>query len=241
MTACTWAKEGILVSLYDEAGLAGEQFRKLQVKIRALRRAAGGRLASIAVTSPLTGDGKTACSANLAIALSREPGRKVLLLDCDLRKARIGRFVEPPPARGLADVLAGRAAIEETAVEMPGGVLDVVAAGSLRDNGGPPRALRAERLKELLAELADRYEFVVCDAPPLLPTADAAALSEICDGTLLVIRAGATPRPAAARALASVNKQKLIGFLLNAVPESQLGRYYYSGYDDGEGKQVTGA
>lgn len=231
MNKGTWVKNDVLVALYDQTGMGSEQFRKLQVKLRALRHATGGKLTSIVVTSPLMAEGKTACATNLALALSVEPSRRVLLMDCDVRKPRIHSYVERPPARGLLDVLAGRASISEVASTMPGGNLDVVVLPfSVGTNGDRPHALPIERLKELLRSLASTYEFVICDAPPVLPTADAGGLVNICDGALMVVRAGVTPRPAAAKALEAIDRNKLIGFLLNAVPESRMGRYYYKYY-----------
>ncbi|HET9481604.1 MAG TPA: AAA family ATPase [Candidatus Polarisedimenticolia bacterium] len=235
MTEGIWARDEVLVSLFDQAGLAGEQFRKLQARLRALKNATGGSLTTIVVTSPLMGEGKTACAANLAVALSGEPDRRVLLLDCDVRKPRVHAFLEQAPRRGLLDLLEGRCKFSEAVMTMPGGTLDVVTLPApSAGNGARPHSLPIEQLKVLLGSLKKNYEFIICDSPPLLPTADAGALADICDGTIMVIRAGATPRPAAARALASINKQKLIGFLLNGVLESRMGSYYYKYYGEDE-------
>ncbi len=231
-----WAHREILVSLLDEQGMAGEQFRKLRVKLRALKTATGGSLVSVVITSPLTGEGKTACAANLAITLSREKGSRVLLMDCDARKPRIHEFLEVTPEHGLLDVLDGHCTDAEATVSMPGGTLDVISmASAYNANGhGRPTELPLERLKKRIAELTPSYDFIVVDAPPLLPTADAGGLVNICDGALLVVRAGTTPRPAVTRALASMDKAKLIGFLLNGVPERGMGRYYYKYYSEKE-------
>lgn len=226
-----WIRSDILVTLYDQSGMAGEQFRKLQVKLRALRHATGGSLSSIVVTSPLMGEGKTACAANLAVALSHEPERRVLLLDCDIRKPKVHTFLQELPPGGLLDVLAERMSVKEAAVTMPGGTLDVVAMPlPASGNGSRPSSLPIEKLKGILRTLAKEYEFVICDAPPVLPTADAGGLVNICDGALMIIRAGVTPRPAAAQAIAAIDKNKLIGFLLNGVPETKMGTYYYKYY-----------
>src|SRR5262245_45803096 len=100
MLSSGWVRDEILVSLYDQTGMGGEQFRKLQVKLRALKHATGGSLSSVVVTSPLMSEGKTACATNLALALSLEPARRVLLLDCDVRKPRIHTFLDRTPERG---------------------------------------------------------------------------------------------------------------------------------------------
>ena len=238
MLSGSWVKSEILVSLYDQTSMGGEQFRKLQVKLRALKHATAGRLTSVVITSPLMGEGKTACATNLALALSFEPTRRVLLIDCDIRKPKIHTFLQSPPVRGLLDVLAGKSSPEETVVTMPGGNLDVMALPYAAGvNGGRPHGLPIEKLKDLLLILGPRYEFIICDAPPVLPTADASGLVDICDGAIMVVRSGVTPRPAAAKALDSVNKAKLIGFLLNGVPESRMGRYYYKYYTEVDRKK----
>jgi len=228
-----WVRDGMLVSLYDQNSMAGEQFRKLQVKLRALKHATGGKLSTIVVTSPLMGEGKTACALNVAIALSYDQSdRRVLLIDCDVRKPKVHTFLEKPPGRGLLDLLDGKAALPEMVTTMPGRMLDIVLIPpSMGNNGTRPHSLPIEKLKELFKSLVSQYEFIVCDAPPILPTADAAGLVNICDGALMVVRAGVTPRPATGKALSAVDKTKLIGFVLNGVPETHMGRYYYKYYE----------
>jgi len=233
-----WRSSELLVSLNDRGSVAGEQFLKLQVKLRSLKHAMEGKLISIVVTSPLMGEGKTSCAANLALALAQEPGRRVLLLDCDVRKPKIHSFLMSVPTGGLLDLLKGSATVKQVAVTMPGNCLDIITLASPGStNGNRPQTLPIGKLDELLHDLVHRYEFIVCDAPPLLPTADATGLVDICDGTVLVVRAGVTPRPATSKALESINKKKLIGFVLNGVQESKMGRYYYQYYADAEKKK----
>jgi len=236
MNPVAWRRDPVLVSLFDAMGVAGEQFRKLQARLRALKNATGGKVTSIVVTSPLMSEGKTSCATNLALALANEPEKRVLLVDCDIRKPRIHDYLDTLPDWGLIEILEGKATFAKAAVTMPGGNLDVVVlCGGLRsDDSRRPTSLPMERLKVELAALAGRYEFVICDAPPVLPTADAGALVDICDGTLMVIRAGTTPRPAAAKAVSSIDKTKLIGFLLNGVDENRMGKYYYQYYSGAE-------
>jgi len=231
----SWNSDNPLVALHDQSSVIGEQFRKLQARMRALKRATEGKLSSIVVTSPLMGEGKTTCAANLAVSLAAEPGRRVLLLDCDLRKPQVHSFLDKVPTAGLLDLLDGRKESDDVAITMPGGNLDVIVLSARdRRNGTRPTSLPIERLKAVLKSLQSRYDFVVCDAPPLLPSADAGALVDICDGTILVVRSGVTPRPAATKALEAINKNKLIGFLLNAVPRKRMANYYYKYYSEEE-------
>ena len=238
MLSGSWIKSEILVTLYDRMSMGGEQFRKLQVKLRALKHATAGKLTSVVVTSPLMGEGKTACATNLALALASEPTRRVLLIDCDVRKPKVHTFLQTAPTRGLLDVLAGKAQLQDAVVTMPGGNMEVLTLPFVAGlNGNRPHGLPIEKLNDMLKSVASRYEFIICDAPPVLPTADAGGLVDICDGAIMVVRSGITPRPAAAKALAGIDKTKLIGFLLNDVPEARMGRYYYKYYADAEKKK----
>jgi capsular exopolysaccharide synthesis family protein len=226
-----WKTSEVLVALHDHTGLAGEQYRKLGLKIEALNETLAGSMKLVIVTSPLMGDGKTATAANLAITLAREEGRQVALVDCDVRNPRIHALFERAPRRGLLPVLTGSAtlasAVERTEV-VP---LDVYALPAGLGRRFDPMPL--ERIRSLFARLRDAYDLVVCDAPPVLPVADTAALARLADGVLVVVRAASTPRHAVAGALAAIDRNKLIGFVLNAVSERTVAAYYYP-YKEGE-------
>ncbi len=233
-----WVESELLASIYDRAGLAGEQYRKMGLKLEGLRDSLDGALCVILVTSPLMGEGKTATAANLAVALANTEGRRVALVDCDHINPRIWTLFQDPPKRGFMDILMSRTGIDEAVARTSRIPLDVLAL---------PRAsevridiLPIERVKAAFGQLRERYDFVVCDAPPILPVADTAALARLSDGILVVVRAGFTPRHAVGRALESIEKKKLIGFVLNGVAGRAMDPYYYYPYR-GEGGGGQGA
>ncbi len=226
-----WKQSDLLVALNDHTSLAGEQYRKLGLKIEALNETLAGTMKLVVVTSPLMGDGKTATAANLAITLAREEGRQVALVDCDIRNPRIHSLFQRAPRRGVFQVLTGGATLESAVERTEVVPLDVYALPSGLGRKLDPMPI--ERIRALFARLRDTYDLVVCDAPPVLPIADTAALARMADGVLVVVRAGGTPRHAVTQTLAAIDRNKLIGFVLNAVSERSVPAYYYPYRDEG--------
>ncbi len=226
-----WVRSEVLASLYNRSGLAGEQYRKMRIRLEGLKETLGGAMQLIVVTSPMMGEGKTATAANLAVSLAQEEGRKVILVDCDIRKPRLWSLFRRPPDRGLADVLAGGAHVADVVRATEDVPLDVLPIPRNSDDRIDP--MPVDRLKGLFRDLRERYDFIICDAPPVLPIADTAALARLSDGVVLVVRAGATPRHAVTRTLESLDRNKLVGFVLNAVSERAIDRYYYQYHVEG--------
>ncbi len=226
-----WKSSDVLAALNDHTSLAGEQYRKLGLKIEALNETLAGSMKLVVVTSPLMGDGKTTTAANLAVTLAREEGRQVALVDGDFRNPKIHSLFEKSPRRGLLAVLTGSAtlasAVERTEV-VP---LDVYALPPGLGRRFDPMPI--ERIRTLFSRLRDTYDLIVCDAPPVLPIADTAALARLADGVLVVVRAGRTPRHAVSETLAAIDRNKLIGFVLNAVSERGVAAYYYPYREEG--------
>jgi len=226
-----WGEKEVLVSLYDRTGLAGEQYRNLGLRIEGLKEALNGELNVLAVTSPLMGEGKTSTAANLAIALATGEGRRVVLLDGDLRNPNVWSLFEKPPAKGFLDLLLGRANVSEAIVPTEHGGLDVLALP--RASERRIEVLPVDRVRSVFKKLKQEYDFIVVDSPPYLPVADTAALVRMADGVVLVVRAGQTPRAAVQRVLDLIDRQKLIGFVLNAVVGRAVDPYYYPYHGNG--------
>jgi protein-tyrosine kinase len=206
-----------------------EQFRTLRSRLYQLR--ASQPLRTILVTSSLQGEGKTFVTANLAQAIVRQPDRRALIIDADLRCARVHTLIGGPPAPGLTDYLRGEA--DEMAVIQHGleGNLCFIAGGNEVTN--PSELLSNGLLKKLLDRLAPVFDWIILDSPPCLPVADATILADVCDGILLVVRSGLTPGPTAQRACQELQGRNVVGVVLNAIQESQTyGSYYYGGYGD---------
>jgi capsular exopolysaccharide synthesis family protein len=200
---------------------AAEQFRTLRSRLYHLRSENAMRV--ILITSPIAGDGKTFVASNLARAIVRQADRRVLLVDADLRSARLHLPLGAAEEPGLSDYLAGAA--DELAIIQHGekGGLYFAPAGKAANNAS--ELLSNGRWKSFIESTAPCFDWIIIDSPPCLPVADATVIASLCDGVLLVLRTGATPTTAAEKACQELRKQNLIGVVLNGADEAALGSY----------------
>jgi protein-tyrosine kinase len=209
---------------------AAEQFRTLRSRLYQLRNAQN--LKTILMTSSVPGEGKTFVTTNLSQAIVRQPDRRALIIDGDLRCARLHAPLGAPNSPGLGEYLRGEAG--ELAIIQHGqeGNLCFIAGGS--EVSDPSELLSNGRLKKLLDLVTPVFDWVIIDSPPCLPVADATILANYCDGILLVVRAGSTASAVAQRACQELQGRNVIGVVLNAVEQSHMyGSYYYQGYGYG--------
>jgi len=181
---------------------------------------------AIVVTSSLPGDGKSTMAANLAVSLAAA-GRRVVLLDCDLRRPMVASVFGLPEGAGLTDVLAGRAELDDVVHNIGAGRnLAVIAAGRVPPN--PSEVLGSNRMHALIRSLTE-HALVIMDSPPLLPVTDAAVLSTAADGALVVVNAGKTTYDMLHKALENLGKANArpLGIVLNRVPRRSGGYYGY--------------
>lgn len=178
------------------------------------------------VTSPSPGEGKTQTTTNLAAVLA-QAGQRVILVDLDLHRPRQHKSFNLSQKKGVTSALLSehlnpRAHLQKTVV--PG--LLVLTSGSLPPN--PSELLNTTRMKALLAALKEQADIVLIDSPPVTALADAAILSTLSDGVLVVLDAKKTRRDMAKRALKALQQvnAKVIGIVLNRMP-TQAGYYYY--------------
>ena len=181
----------------------------------------------ILITSALPRDGKSLQSANIAVSFA-QMGKKVLLIDADMRKARVHEIFGLKRSPGLSEYLAGNESRPQS-TEITG--LEVFTAG--RSCPNPSELLGSKRMKELLEseKAKDDFDMIIIDSPPILSVADAAILSAVTDGVILVVNAGTTPKPAIQRAIQQLSdvEAKLIGCVLNNM-DFEKESYYYSHY-----------
>ncbi|NWF24836.1 polysaccharide biosynthesis tyrosine autokinase [Streptomyces sp. PKU-EA00015] len=202
------------VSLRDDThSPRAEGFRKLRVN---LQFAEVGRPPKvIAVTSPLPREGKSSVSVNLAATLAEE-GARVCLIDCDLRRPSVHSALGLVRDAGLTTVLVGKAGVRE--VLQSAGSFSVLTSGMIPPN--PTQILGSAQFASVLHDLAEDFDHIVVDTPPVLPFADTPAMAQAVDGYLLVARAGRTSRGQildALRILERVNVP-VLGAVLNAAP-----------------------
>lgn len=222
------------VNVFFNADLSvhgAEQFRTLRSRLYQLR--ANQSLRTLLVTSAVPGEGKTFVTANLAQAIVRQPDRRALIIDADLRCARLHLPLGAPTTPGLTDYLRGEAD-EMTVIQhgQEGGLCFIAGGSEVTD---PSELLSNGRLKKLLDRVTPVFDWVILDSPPCLPVADATILADLCDGVLLVVRAGSTPSPTAQRACQEMHRRNVVGVVLNAVQESDVyGSHYYQNYSYGQ-------
>lgn len=210
------------ISLLHPDSFVAEQFRSLRARLDSL--AAQRPLRTLAIASALPGEGKTTAAVNLALVSSMAVGRRVLLVDCDLRKPKVHTALGLRPEMGLAEILAGQATPDRAILKVDGCELHVLPVRGTPPN--PSELLGSERMRTLLEELARGYDQVILDMPPTLGLPDAKALSELADGVVLVVRADETPQADVEAALDVLDRRRILGVVLNgAVTDSQ--RYGY--------------
>ena len=220
----------------DQHGARAESFRTLRTNLQFANVDHPPRV--IVVTSPLPSEGKstTACNVALTLALG---GARVVLVDGDLRKPAVGKYLGISSAAGLTSVLANQHELRDVVVNYGRNTLAVLPSGPTPPN--PSELLGSQQMADLLGTLANHYDIVVIDAPPLLPVTDAAVLAAIADGAVLVLRHGRTRREEAQRAIQALNavNAKLLGTVLNFAPKrSRRGGYDGYGYGYGYGAET---
>jgi protein-tyrosine kinase len=224
----------LLFNRAEQKPLGAEEFRTLRTRLTQMREKLP--LQAILVTSVLPGEGKTFVAANLAQSFAQQTGRRVLLLDGDLRLSRLHVLFGTSALPGLSDFLRGDVEIS-----------DVLQRGRPENlyfipGGKPPldpiELLGHGRLKGLLHRLAPLFDWIVLDSPPCVPLSDASLLAEFCDGVLMVVKAGKTPFDVAQKGRRQFEQRHLLGVVLNHVaPQTAYSAYYYQAVEPHREKQ----
>jgi protein-tyrosine kinase len=207
----------------DSKKIGAEPFRTLRSR---LSQIAGTRiLKRILITSSLPAEGKTFVTANLAQSIIRQPDRRVLLIDADLRASRLHVALGAPSTPGLSDYLRGEADEYAIIQSGPDENLCFIPGGNQVSN--PSELLPSDRMRHLLDVVTPMFDFVILDSPPATPVHDPSMLADLCDGVLFVVRAGVTEFEVAEKAVAEFREKNLLGVVLNgAKRETAYGQYY---------------
>jgi capsular exopolysaccharide synthesis family protein len=206
-----------------------EQFRTLRSRLYQVRE--NRPTYTLLVTSSLPDEGKTFVSTNLARAIVHQPHRRALIIDADLRYPQLHLSLGAPLAPGLTEYLSGKK--DEVAIIQRGDAenLCFIPGGTAATN--PSELLCNGRIKTLLERLAPVFDWVILDTSPCLPVEDANVLANLCDGVLLVVRAGSTPVEVAQRVCQQLGGKNVVGVVLNRVEESDFCGSGYYGYGYG--------
>lgn len=205
-----------------------EEFRTLRSRLYQLREKQ--TLKKILVTSSLPKEGKSFVAANLAQVMVRQHGRRALLIDGDLRGARLHQTLGAAPGPGLSDYLQGE--VDEFGAMQRGPMENLFFIPSGRSVDNPAELVANGRLKFLLNRVEQLFDWIILDSPPAVLVSDAALLANYCDGVLMVVRSSATPFDIARKARQEFKDKHLVGVVLNGTDagSSPYTQYYYSGY-----------
>ena len=203
-----------------------EQYRTIRTNI--LFSVVDCPLRSLMVTSSAPAEGKSTTVANLAVVFAQQ-GKKVLLVDADLRKPTVHYTFRKDNHVGLTNVLTKQAPFQAAVKETDVDNLFVLTSGPIPPN--PAELLGSSAMEELLAEAYKQFDLVLFDTPPVLAVTDAQILANQCDGTILVVHSGKTEIEAAQKAkeLLINAKGKLLGVVLNQKKQKESSYYYYYG------------
>ena len=181
-------------------------------------------LKTLLVGSPSPDEGKTTVAVNLAIVIA-QAGKRVLLIDTDMRRPQIHERLRLPNRFGLSDILREHGTLDESLHHLTTEGIDVITSGALPPN--PAEVLSSERMAKLMQEVAQRYDKVILDGPPFL-ISDAIVLASRVDGVLLVLRARSTSQTVALEVLEQLDrvKARVVGAVLNRVQDATSDHYY---------------
>jgi polysaccharide chain length determinant protein (PEP-CTERM system associated) len=212
-----------LVAKWQPHSIAAEQYRMAATKLVLSTEGRGSTV--LEITSALKGEGKTTTVVNLGYTLARDLGRKTLLIDCDFRCPALHEYVNIPAQAGLIELLDGVAPLENclSAIdEVPCLILPIGRMGKEFSE-----LTRIQQLKAILPKIRMNFDYVIINAPPVLPSASAEILASIADLHIMVIRAGTTPKHVVQQAFTMLRLSDEALVILNAVEEKSMPPYMY--------------
>jgi receptor protein-tyrosine kinase len=226
-------RERLSVGRQADPALA-HQFGRLAATLILVLRAQ--RIKSLVIASAAPGDGKTLTALNLALVLSESYGRRVLLIEGDLRRPALSKAARLPMTGGLSELLRVDKDWHVPLVRLTDALL-LLPAG--RPDPDPVSGLTSPRMLRLLQDAAEQFDWVLIDTAPLGATADAGLLAPLVDAAILVIRAGVTAHAAIQNAIDTLGRDRIVGVVLNAASHEETVGYDldYSHYWDASGKR----
>ena len=222
------APDVLLVNPAKPKEAPAEEFRSLRTRLNHLQSSQNLHLLVVSSASP--GEGKSFTACNLAMSQAQLSGKRILLADFDFRRPSIDRIFNLKGKLGLTDYLMGRAGIADILNRVEGTNLFILPAGGSVPN--PLELLNLPECGDLLQSLREQFDWVILDSPPLLFAADGNLLATMADGTILVVRIGATTYDSVSRAIQSLCENNVLGVVVNGAHHSELySRYsYYHDY-----------
>jgi protein-tyrosine kinase len=212
----------------EEQTYGTEEFRTLRSRLYQMREKIA--LKKVLITSALPKEGKSFVAANLAQVMVRQHGRRALLIDADLRGARLHHALGTSATPGLSEYLLGEN--DEFGVMQRGAMENLFFIPSGRSVSSPAELVANGRLKILLNRVEPLFDWIIIDSPPAVPVSDAGLLANYCDGVVMVVRSNATPSDIARKARQEFKDKHLIGVVLNGIEagSAPYNQYYYGAY-----------
>lgn len=178
------------------------------------------------ITSSMPGEGKSITILNLAISIA-QTGKKVLLIDADLRRPAQARLLEENIAPGLSNVLAGQVRAEDAIKVETYPNLDVMFSGDVPPN--PSELLSSEQMRQLIKEMSEQYDFILVDAPPVNLVSDSCIIASVLDGVVMLARQGSARKDGVKQAIyqLQLTETKILGYVFNGVIMDSKSYYRY--------------
>jgi len=208
----------------NPSSFISEQFKTLKVRIR---EDVENPPQVMTISSPDQQDGKSLISANLGIALSMEPGRRTVIIDCDLRNPTLGKHLGVSAEPGLIQYLSNGQMPPYCYMRRMGNLFFLTSGGTSEH---PIELLSLRKMKDLIEKLKVDFDTVILDAPPFSPIADARVVSGLGDGLIMVIRRGKTSLGSIENAFKILDQSKLLGVVFNDVKPMLFNTYFNRGY-----------
>ncbi len=215
-----------ITALHDPRSHISEQYRVLRTNLKSLRKKS---IKTILVTSSLEGEGKTVTALNFAFTLAQDKTKKILLLDADMRRSKVGYYLGLKKKRfGFKDFLEGEVSIDDVMVSTEFENLHILPGNVGKNLHNASELLGSVEMKKIIAFARDEYDYVVIDAPPIIPVTDAAVLGTQVDGVIMVFQAEKTQRNTIRHAqnLLEQAQTNILGYVMTNV------RYISPGYRD---------
>ena len=180
-----------IVSFHDPSSPIGEQYKIVRMNIQSLSATKGYK--TFAITSSISGEGKTVTAVNLAVMMAQDLNNKnILLIDADIRKGKVAKYMGLNRSPGLSEILKAGVEPDDTFVSPNIDNLTIIPSGATPKN--PAELLGSKKMKTVLESLKARFDYIFIDSPPVMPLADPCILGAMADGVIMVVQAGRTQR-----------------------------------------------
>ncbi len=227
--------DALMVNAQRPREAPAEEFRTLRTRLNHLQGT--HPLRTLVITSASPAEGKSFTATNLALTQAQLADKRILLADFDFRRPTVEKAFQIDRSPGITEYLLGKVTLKDILRRVEGTNLYVLTAGEPVPN--PLELLNLKECRALIHNLRENFDWVVLDSPPLLFAADANLLATMCDGTVLVVRIGATTFDSVSRALQSLCENNVLGLVVNGARRGELYSKYthYYDYSDDQEKE----